>query len=469
VAGVADAAIAVRRNSEETILLAFITAADPGDGALADRARRAMSITLPTSMQPARLLVVDRFPLLPGGKVDEAALLAIGAATPQQQRNSSFVASPTARRAVARAWLRVLDRSSLDADVPFEEAGGDSLRLLRFVFHLEEQYRLTLPLDAFRAELRPSDYAQALDTCLGHAPIVRDSSPVVFLLPGTSKDGPRLARFRAACAPALHMVPLDYGDWPEWCTPNFDFTALLAHLIRAIEIQAPEGPILLAGYSIGGIIAHALATALSASGRSIGFLGILDIDITRPEAALMSRKRRFLRQKLSDLVDLVRRGKGTDALAWIIAYSLTRPGRRPMLRLAARLRHLPLPGALGFYLHRRLLMTVLLQVVAARRAEATSPARPLRVPAVLFRSEAHAIGAADDLGWRDYCPGIAVVPVCGDHHTMLDLDNLETLCRSFVAAALHPRDETGHGSDPAAVFDPEQTESPARVKILARR
>jgi hypothetical protein len=63
-------------------------------------------------MHPARVLLVDRLPLLPGGKVDIRALLTIDAATPGEARFVTFrpMTAVGARRAFARAWLRSLAR-----------------------------------------------------------------------------------------------------------------------------------------------------------------------------------------------------------------------------------------------------------------------------------------------------------------------------------------------------------------------
>jgi len=108
VPGVADAAVVARRDGEETSLLAFIVAADPDDTTLPDRARAAARLALPNYMQPARVLLVDRLPLLPGGKVDIPALLMIEALTPREPRPIVPAASPGARRALARAWSGIL-------------------------------------------------------------------------------------------------------------------------------------------------------------------------------------------------------------------------------------------------------------------------------------------------------------------------------------------------------------------------
>jgi amino acid adenylation domain-containing protein len=112
VAGVADAAIGARRDGEDTCLLGFIVAGDPTDMALPDRVRAAVTAGLPNHMHPARVLLVDRLPLLPGGKVDIQALLAIEAATSGKPRFVTFqpMAAVGPRRAFARALMRTLAR-----------------------------------------------------------------------------------------------------------------------------------------------------------------------------------------------------------------------------------------------------------------------------------------------------------------------------------------------------------------------
>ena len=63
---------------------------------------------------------------------------------------------------VAQAWRQVLDHASFAADTPFDQAGGDSLRLLKLIFLMEEATGLRLPMEACHVGLRPSDFAQVL-------------------------------------------------------------------------------------------------------------------------------------------------------------------------------------------------------------------------------------------------------------------------------------------------------------------
>jgi acyl-coenzyme A synthetase/AMP-(fatty) acid ligase len=74
---VAQAAVIARQNGASTRLLAFIVpTADAGPN-LAPRLRTELRLTLPIFMRPSRIILLDRLRLLPGGKVDEAAMLAL--------------------------------------------------------------------------------------------------------------------------------------------------------------------------------------------------------------------------------------------------------------------------------------------------------------------------------------------------------------------------------------------------------
>jgi acyl-coenzyme A synthetase/AMP-(fatty) acid ligase/thioesterase domain-containing protein len=424
---VTAAAVAVGREGEETVLFGFVVAQED-NADLRQRLRAALKQALPTYMHPARLFVVERLPLLPGGKVDPAALLALAAARPRHggAPEPGLTATQRARDAVSQAWLRTLDRDSLDADIPFDEAGGDSLRLLRFVFHLEQQCGVTLPLDAFYAALRPSAFVERLDQRLEDLSTRSDDGRrPLFLLPGVGKDEPRLVRFRAACARELRVIPIDYGDWPDWIAPGFKFTAIVARIVAAIEAEAPDGPILLAGYSLGGKIAYAVALALLSGGRTIGFLGILDTDISSDEPE-PGRWHRF--------TAAVRRGESMSGIASYLSRWLSKAPRPLSMWLVLRVCRARLPGDFGFYLHWHIRRRVLAHLVKTWWAQNASPLPQLRVPATLFRSMEHRTDAPADLSWSRICPEVTTVAVGGDHYTMFDPPNLEPLCGCFTAS-----------------------------------
>jgi thioesterase domain-containing protein len=440
-----------RSDGRDTRLLAFVVPTAGGDVAVIDTLRGVLRSALPGHMQPSRIITVDDIPLLPAGKVDERALLARALAPAGAAGMVEFSAEPppSARSvaAVARAWRRVLDRASLRRDLRFNEAGGDSLRLLELVFHLERQCGANLPLDAFPAELPPSGFARALDRVAAAQSSASSGGPTVILIPGVGNDEPRLARFRMDCAPNLAIVPIDYGHWSQWVAPGFDFAMLLDRVVSQIETIAPTGPLLLAGYSLGGHVAYAAANRLTDAGRSIGLLAIFDTAaplplLLRPDTAPpLPLPARRMRQRVQGLVAAWNAGELPDAIAHAINWRLLRPNWGPVLRFAARFRDVRWPARFWFFLGGRLTRDLLRRVwVDWLTATTTTTAPALLVPVILFRARARDADDPADLGWTALCPNLAVHEVDGDHVSMFREPNLATLCADFKRLLASTRD-----------------------------
>jgi hypothetical protein len=86
--------------------------------------------SLPASMVPAQLLVLERLPLSPNGKVERRALPAPEALSAERP----YVAPETdAERALAEIWAAVLDRPRVGAHDDFFELGGDSITTLQVI------------------------------------------------------------------------------------------------------------------------------------------------------------------------------------------------------------------------------------------------------------------------------------------------------------------------------------------------
>jgi len=345
-------------------------------------------------------------------------------------------ATRRARKAVAHAWTRVLDRRSLRADLTFDEAGGDSLRLLRLVFELERQCRISLPLTPFSTDLRPSDMARTLDRCLaGRADETDATSPVLFLLPGIGGEDPHLAPLPVACRPALRVKTVDPVDWPEMSLPGYSLPDLARSVASHIATQAPSGPLLLAGYSYGGFLAVVVAAALCALGREVAFVGILDTTAAPTGSADPAPQRRPTRmENLRQVSAWIRAGEVRDRLADFV---VTRVVARPLLlRLAARLRRVWLPFGFHFDLNRRMGVRLRRDLMAAWRLRQEPPPPVPGGSVVLFRAEDTVPDLADDVGWCAAYPGLRIVTVPGGHITMLEPPHLPAVSQRFTAAAL---------------------------------
>lgn len=265
---------------------------------------------------------------------------------------------------------------------------------------------------------------------------VSSKTPHLFLFPGMGGHDPKLVEVGAACREPVRTVQILYPSWRTLLhDPDFSLDALVSDTVAQIKMCCSTGPILLAGYSFGGIVAFAVAMRLREAGYYVCFLGLLDIEaqpgIDVSPGAL--RAPMTHRQELAGFAAAVRRGEGTSKLAYATARRLKSPRWQPLLQLYARVPRRWLPSKFKVYLDRDLLsqhMEPLLREWAVRR----DALPPLHVPVYLFRTAQHSANAARHLGWNHCCPDLTVISMSGTHLGMLKPSNLPALCEAFSKA-----------------------------------
>jgi thioesterase domain-containing protein len=287
-------------------------------------------------------------------------------------------------------------------------------------------------MERFHGRLSSRQFAAALDACLGQeVEVLAPDAPAIFLFPPAGGADVNLTAFRAACAARLPVRQVRYPDLRALVLQDLSFRDIAAHAAHQIAQLKPRGALMLAGYSDGGDVAFEAARQLRASGRQVARLLILDTDSTGlsyPGAAPELRgsggsgPRPARPGGVRRLIERMLPGK-----------SLRTPFGRALLHLALRL-PLPLPQSVAF--------------VAALRAfqirfdvlhlgwVAGPPPEPFDVPVVLYRSEEPRPGAPNDLGWARRTSNLTVVPVSGNHTTMLADERGLALAVAFTKLAL---------------------------------
>jgi amino acid adenylation domain-containing protein len=134
---VAEAVVLTHVHSDQRLgLTAYVRLSD---AATTETLSAWLATRLPTWMIPERLVVVDRFPLTPNGKIDRAALPAVGF-------NLSDVGTQSRRRPegpveelVAQIWSELLGVSEISAEDNFFKLGGHSLLAGRLLFRVSQR------------------------------------------------------------------------------------------------------------------------------------------------------------------------------------------------------------------------------------------------------------------------------------------------------------------------------------------
>ena len=437
---VLEAVAKVRQAGAANALVAFVTARPGADrDRLAQELAAAVRATLPSASHPAAIHVLDAMPRLPSGKLDGVGLLAIDA-----QRATRGVEAPAgwgplaaeparpggaSRPVVDSIWRRVLGLQAAEPGRSWEDVGGDSLRLLRLVFELEEALGRALPLELFDRRMDVVAMADAIEGTLSRSagPASGDEGKLTaVLLPGSGGDELSLADLRRDLAHRVRFAPVRYPAWRNMIQPGYGFDDLVDSVCDQIHSVLPAGPIALLGYSFGGLVALGVIDRLRGSGRKVTFLGILDTDVaTRRTARPCGFKGVW--SWVSNIPARARNGELLDSLLRVVAHYLQTARFRRTSSWFVR----QLPCGPRFAVDILMLMH--------RRADLVRPWLDGHSPdlsgvtVTVFRAEAGNAEALPGLGWERWCQSPRVVAVPGDHRSMLEPPHRQVLAARILS------------------------------------
>jgi amino acid adenylation domain-containing protein len=258
--GVAEAVVLPVGEGHQRSLAGWVVGTDLDANAV----RAALRERLPDYLVPAQLMVLDRLPLNPNGKIDRAAL---PAPAPPAAAERVAPTTPTEQH-VAAVWAEVL-KTEVGAEDDFFALGGDSFSAVRVVKLTDPDLRV---IDLFT---RPTVRALAA--------YLDSRRPTGGLLHKLA--GPRTAAVSVVCVPfgggsaaafagLARELPADH-ELLAVELPGHDAARpdeLPVSIDELVERLAPEiaatatGPVLLYGHCVGSALATALARRLEADG-----------------------------------------------------------------------------------------------------------------------------------------------------------------------------------------------------------
>ena len=251
-----------------------------GDGAPSDL-RAAMGDVLPSYMVPDTIVMLDALPLNTSGKLDRKAL-----PEPVPETREFRAPEGVVERAVAAVFADVLDVEQVGLDDDFFALGGNSLLATQVTARLRAQLSCEVPLQLLFRDSTVEGLAgliadvagpDAVDT-LGPVFPLREhgtGTPLICVHPivGLAWCFTGLARRLDSGVPVYGLQTPAVSD--ESFTPD-SLEELAGRYIDEIRKVQPEGPYRLLGWSLGGVIAHAMAVQMQRSGARIELLVMLD-------------------------------------------------------------------------------------------------------------------------------------------------------------------------------------------------
>jgi thioesterase domain-containing protein/GT2 family glycosyltransferase len=340
-------------------------------------------------------------------------------------------ASRSTRDVVAKAWTEVLRGNGLTDNQRFDAAGGDSLALLTFALNCEARLGVPVSTDVLSPRMRPSDFVAALDRILAAeeadattGPMVEADQPTIFLIRVRHHMDPSEAPLRHAAAGLARVVSIPFPPWPVLAREGFDFSTLVDHIVNEIDPRIGTGPVMLFGLCLGGMLAHAVAARLIASGKQVGCVFIMDGDADWALDGLPAN--------LRDQGMASREQQFSGAAAIVAKWLLARPRLVHWVGETGLMRRLPRKFAA--HLNLRLNSDMPGHFDQGGLARLLSDGGCLGAPVVLLRSLDQAPGAPADLNWRRLCARVTVVPILGSHYHLFAPENVPVLLLALTHA-----------------------------------
>ncbi|HDS1014408.1 TPA: enterobactin synthase subunit F [Stenotrophomonas maltophilia] len=245
--------------------------------------RSHLATRVPDYMVPSAFVGVDHWPVTANGKLDRNAL-----PKPPQLEVAGLAPRTPLEQELALLFAQALGREApVAVDADFFSLGGDSLSAVHLLLAIEQRWRCDLGLGALFAQ--PT--VAALAVRIAEPPALADHAlgPVIALA-ATDAAGPTpLFVLHPAGGIAWNYRTLARALQPARPVYGLQSPALDARLPLPSSIEAmandyvqrvvalqPKGPVHLLGWSVGGILAQAMAVRLHEIGREVGELVLLD-------------------------------------------------------------------------------------------------------------------------------------------------------------------------------------------------
>lgn len=451
---IAAAAVIVRedRPGDQRIVAYVVETAPVADDVL----RQAISSRLPEYMIPAAFVRLSALPVTSNGKLDRKAL-----PEPAFTGRAGRVPAAGTETQVAELFAQVLGRQGgVSADDDFFDLGGHSLLAARLMLDIREQWGHAVGLGTLFAHptvARLAGYIDSLDASVAKvgtegfgeimtlAPIPTGATQ----LPGLFCVHPAGGLSWCYGGIARALVPARRVEGLQ--SPTLDaavpFPATLNDMAKSyvdtVTQLQPTGPYHLLGWSVGGIIAQAMAVELVSRGLPVGAVVMLD---AYPADVWRDRPEPAAEAALKALLHIAEQDPGQFEGA---------PTREEVIALLRRVRH-PL-GSLAD----ELLDGVIRVVDGNNRLVREHRHRRYDGPVLYFRA---ALDHADDglvpESWLPYVGRLDVHDIATVHAHLVGVDAVKAMA-PVLNATLGAAD--GAGSDFSAVQPSPRLHSAGRM------
>ncbi|MEO3749002.1 alpha/beta fold hydrolase, partial [Plantactinospora sp. B5E13] len=320
----------------------------------------------------------------------------------------------------------------ISTDDNFFDLGGNSLQAAQVTSLVVQRLRTTVTLRQFYAAPTVLALGRLVDQAGGGvgagglaaapspdwSPVVplqevAGTQPPLFIVHAVSGSAYSYAALARQLGPDQSVYGLEAPGLEEDVVPLDRVVDLAERYVQAVRRTRPNGPYLLSGWSMGGLVAFEMARILTDAGARVDLVLLLDSPV--PTGSEPPDTIGTMRQWAVDLAGIV--GRPMPDLDFL------HPGVDPDILLDELLDALTGAGLVPADVRDDLLRRYR---VFSANVRANYRYLPDRVPPV----PVHLINAVDsdqDRGWERFLPEVPTREVPGDHYTMWSTENLPVL------------------------------------------
>jgi thioesterase domain-containing protein/aryl carrier-like protein len=283
--GIDDAAVlVVERASEPAHLVAYVAPSRTDRAPSATAIRHFLRDQVPPWMVPSIVVMVGEIPRTDDGAVDVPAL------PPIPDRPPPSAPTTVTERRLAQVWSAVTGVDDVHRHDDVVALGADGLAMAELVSTISAEFAATVTVADLLERPTLVEQAELIDRTSSPIPAhptavplrTTGTRPPLFCFAGAGSLGSvflALARRLGDDQPvyAFHSHGLTTRGRPDWTV-----AAAARRHVRVLRLVQPHGPYLIAGHSLGGLVAMEVAEQLRAGGEEVALLVLVDTVLTGP-------------------------------------------------------------------------------------------------------------------------------------------------------------------------------------------
>jgi amino acid adenylation domain-containing protein len=287
-----NAVVLTQERSDVQRLVAYLVF-QPGQSLSSHDLRSYLQDRLPTYMIPSTFVPLEALPLTANGKVDRQQMITAAPNTSNPplslidtEHMSKRIPRDTIEWHLLQIWEDVLARQPVSVLDNFFDLGGHSLLAVRLMSRISEHFGLALDLAILFQHPTVAELAAVLRRQIipeKRSPLValqpRGNRPPFFCVHPAGGNVFCYVNLARCLGPDQPFYGLQMPDQREREEVLETVEKIASRYIAAIRTVQPQGPYLLGGWSVGGVIAFEMAQQLRRQGDEVGLLAIIDSDI----------------------------------------------------------------------------------------------------------------------------------------------------------------------------------------------